>query len=94
MAGQRFSHELSDLPAQMAAAGFIPPRRLGYGMRKLSHVCLKCGRHEADAMNLCAECGGSGSEWRHYRPDVAGDPPFYGSNWVPLDQITLRKVGH
>jgi predicted amidophosphoribosyltransferase len=60
----------------------------------LSHICLHCGKRPAVLTDLCAECGGALEGWRGYCPEVDGAPPFYGANWVPLDGVTLRKVGH
>lgn len=95
MAAQRFSRELSDLPEQLNRAGLVLRRKHDHHpTRSLSRLCVKCGRHEAEAMNLCGECGGSRDVgWRSYRPEMAGDPPFYGANWVPIEVISLRKVG-
>lgn len=93
MAGQRFSHELSDLPAQMFGAGIVLSQK--YRRARMSGgPCLKCGRHNGEpGTGLCVECGGGPGGWRTYRPDREGDPPFHGANWVPLDDITARKVG-
>ena len=93
MSGQRFSHELSELPAQMAEAGIVLRRKWGKNPTRSFLSCVRCGRNKAESMDLCEECGGRRPGWRQYRPDQQGDPPYYGENWVPLDQITVRKVG-
>jgi hypothetical protein len=80
MAGTRFTHELTDLPAEMSRDGVILhriQRNSAKSPRMLA--CLLCGRTEDldPVRGLCTCCNPTIERWRRWRVDVQGQPPFY-----------------